>query len=99
MKYLYKYPQARYPYEWLVEENRRRAGQGFEFELLDTGIFDADRYFDVFVEYVISLITACSFSLAYRLYDRAPFPDNAGAICRFADLELRNITDLYSVIW
>jgi hypothetical protein len=51
MKYLYKYPQARYPYEWLVEENRRRGGQGFEFELLDTGIFDENRYFDVFVEY------------------------------------------------
>ena len=51
MKYLYKYPQARYPYGWLVEENRRRGGQGFEFELLDTGIFDEDRYFDVQVEY------------------------------------------------
>src|SRR5208283_3917782 len=51
MKYLYKYPQARYPYEWLVEENRKRSGQGFEFELLDTGIFDENRYFDVFVEY------------------------------------------------
>jgi len=51
MKYLYKYPQARFPYEWLVEENRRRAGRGFEFELLDTGIFDDNRYFDVFVEY------------------------------------------------
>lgn len=51
MKYLYKYPQAAYPYSWLVEENRRRQGQGSEFELLDTGIFDEDRYFDVFVEY------------------------------------------------
>jgi mannosylglycerate hydrolase MGH1-like protein len=51
MKYLYKYPQARYPYEWLVEENRKRGGGGFEFELLDTGIFDDNRYFDVFVEY------------------------------------------------
>jgi hypothetical protein len=51
MKYLYKYPQARYPYEWLLEENRKRGGKGFEFELLDTGIFDEDRYFDVFVEY------------------------------------------------
>ena len=51
MKYLYKYPQARYPYEWLVEENRRRGGRGFEFELLDTGIFDEDRYFDIQVEY------------------------------------------------
>jgi hypothetical protein len=51
MKYLYKYPQARYPYERLLEENRNRGGKGFEFELLDTGIFDEDRYFDVFVEY------------------------------------------------
>ena len=51
MKYLYKYPQSRYPYEWLVDENRRRAGRGFEFELLDTGVFDQDRYFDVFVEH------------------------------------------------
>ena len=51
MKYLYKYPQSRYPYEWLLEENGRRGGKGFEFEHLDTGIFDDDRYFDVFVEY------------------------------------------------
>jgi hypothetical protein len=51
MEYLYKYPQAPYPYERLLEENRNRAGRGFEFELLDTGIFDEDRYFDVFVEY------------------------------------------------
>jgi hypothetical protein len=51
MKYLYKYPQAEFPYRWLIEENRRRAGKGPEFELLDTGIFDENRYFDVFVEY------------------------------------------------
>jgi hypothetical protein len=51
MKYLYKYPQAEYPYGQLLDENRRRAGRGFEYELLDTGIFDEDRYFDVFVEY------------------------------------------------
>src|SRR2546428_7243402 len=51
MKYLYKYPQAEYPYWQLVEENRNRGGRGFEYELLDTGIFDEDRYFDVFVEY------------------------------------------------
>jgi hypothetical protein len=51
MKYLYKYPQAEFPYRWLVEENGRRNGSGPEFELLDTGIFDQDRYFDVFVEY------------------------------------------------
>jgi hypothetical protein len=51
MKVLYKYPQSEYPYCLLIEENRRRSGGGPEFELLDTGIFDEDRYFDVFVEY------------------------------------------------
>ncbi|UFH52095.1 MGH1-like glycoside hydrolase domain-containing protein [Spirosoma sp. KNUC1025] len=48
---LYKYPQEAYPYEWLVEENRRRSRLDPEFELLETGIFDDDRYFDVFIEY------------------------------------------------
>src|ERR1700746_1650209 len=51
MKYLYKYPQAEFPYRDLVETNRRRSREEFEYELLDTGIFDEDRYFDVFVEY------------------------------------------------
>jgi hypothetical protein len=51
MKFLYKYPQARFPYEQLVEETRRRGRKSPEFELLDTGVFDGDRYFDVFVEY------------------------------------------------
>jgi hypothetical protein len=51
MKFLYKYPHAEFPYSWLVWENQRRHGQGFEFELLDTGVFDEDRYFDIFVEY------------------------------------------------
>jgi len=51
MKYLYKYPQQAYPYNQLVLENRRRGRQAFEFELLDTGVFDDNRYFDVFVEY------------------------------------------------
>jgi hypothetical protein len=51
MKYLYKYPQREYPYRDLVETNRRRSREEFEYELLDTGIFDDDRYFDVFVEY------------------------------------------------
>ena len=51
MKYLYKYPQREYPYLDLVETNRRRSREEFEYELLDTGIFDDDRYFDVFVEY------------------------------------------------
>ena len=51
MKYLYKYPQAEFPYAQLVEENRRRGKLASEFELIDTGVFDEDRYFDVFVEY------------------------------------------------
>jgi mannosylglycerate hydrolase MGH1-like protein len=51
MKYLYKYPHAAYPYGDLVATNRQRSRNEFEYELLDTGIFEEDRYFDVFVEY------------------------------------------------
>jgi hypothetical protein len=51
MKFLYKYPQAEFPYARLVEENRRRGKDSPEFELVDTGVFDEDRYFDVAVEY------------------------------------------------
>ncbi len=51
MKYLYKYPQQEFPYRDLVEKNRSRSRDEFEYELLDTGVFDTDRYFDVFVEY------------------------------------------------
>jgi hypothetical protein len=52
MKYLYKYPQTAFPYAELVEENRRREKSAPEYELLDTGVFNEDRYFDIFVEYV-----------------------------------------------
>jgi hypothetical protein len=51
MKYLYKYPQQEFPYGKLVDTNRRRSRDEMEYELLDTGAFDDDRYFDVFVEY------------------------------------------------
>ncbi len=51
MKALYKYPQAAFPYAALVDENRRRGREQPEFELEDTGIFDQQRYFDIFVEY------------------------------------------------
>ena len=51
MKFLYKYPQAEFPYAQLVEENGRRGKDSPEFELLDTGIFDGNRYFDIIVEY------------------------------------------------
>ncbi len=67
MKYLYKYPQAAYPYADLVETNRRRTRNEFEYELLDTGVFKEDRYFDVFVEYakeapedILIKITVCN---------------------------------------
>jgi hypothetical protein len=67
MKYLYKYPQGEFPYGDLIETNRKRSREEFEYELLDTGIFDDDRYFDVFLEYakespddVLVRITVCN---------------------------------------
>ena len=51
MKYLYKYPQAAFPYDDLVKTNQQRSREAFEYELVDTGVFDDDRYFDIFVEY------------------------------------------------
>ncbi len=55
MKFLYKYPQAAYPYNDLVETNRRRGKHDMEYELIDTGVFNENRYFDVFVEYAKAL--------------------------------------------
>ena len=54
MRYLYKYPQRAFPYNRLVEENARRTALDPEFELIDTGVFDDDRYFDIVVEYAKS---------------------------------------------
>jgi len=51
MKYLYKYPQAAFPYAQLIDENRRRGRQAPEFDLIDTGVFEGDRYFDIYVVY------------------------------------------------
>ena len=51
MRMLYKYPQAEFPYARLIDENRGRGGRGMEFELLDSGIFNDDRYFDIVIEY------------------------------------------------
>ncbi len=50
MKFLYKYPQAAYPYEQLIEENQHRSREVSEFEIMDSDVFDGDRYWDVFVE-------------------------------------------------
>jgi len=51
MKMLYKYPQAEFPYAWLLEENKKRTRIDPEFEIIDTGIFNDDNYFDIFIEY------------------------------------------------
>ncbi|SEN64141.1 Glycosyl hydrolase family 63 C-terminal domain-containing protein [bacterium A37T11] len=74
MKMLYKYPQQAYPYEWLVQENRRRGTQDPEFELIDTGIFDQNAYFDIYIEYAKAteediLIKITAFN---RYTDKAP---------------------------
>ncbi|PIG92463.1 glucosidase [Gloeocapsopsis sp. IPPAS B-1203] len=67
MKYLYKYPQAAFPYDDLVQTNRSRSRDELEYELLDTGIFNGNRYFDIFVEYakadaedILIKISACN---------------------------------------
>lgn len=67
MKYLYKYPQAEFPYARLVDTSKSRSRTEFEYELLDTGVFDENRYFDVFVEYakastqdILIQITICN---------------------------------------
>jgi hypothetical protein len=70
MKYLYKYPQTAYPYGDLVETNRRRNRYEMEYELVDTGIFDGDRYFDVFVEYAKQ--TPEDILIQLRLCNRGP---------------------------
>jgi hypothetical protein len=72
MKFLYKYPQAEYPYALLVDENRRRGGQGLEFELLDTGIFDEDRYFDIVIEYAKA--TPEDICIRIEAFNRGPEP-------------------------
>jgi hypothetical protein len=70
MKYLYKYPQREFPYAQLITENRRRNGQGFEFELLDTGIFDDNRYFDIVIEYAKA--TPEDYCVRIEAFNRGP---------------------------
>jgi hypothetical protein len=72
MKFLYKYPQRAFPYARLVEENRRRGGQGAEFELLDTGIFDDGRYFDIVIEYAKA--TPDNLCIRIEAFNRGPEP-------------------------
>ncbi|MEO5762922.1 MAG: glucosidase, partial [Vicinamibacteria bacterium] len=70
MKWLYKYPQRAFPYEQLVRENQARGGEGPEYELLDTGIFDDDRYFDIEVEYAKE--SAEDIVMRVRAHNRGP---------------------------
>ncbi len=70
LKYLYKYPQAAYPYQWLIDENKRRGKEAPEFELIDTGLFNENRYFDVFVEYAKAAVD--DMLILVTVWNRAP---------------------------
>jgi len=72
MRYLYKYPQRAFPYEWLVEENRKRSSAAPEFELIDTGVFDDDRYFDITIEY--AKVNAEDLVIRLEAVNRGPDP-------------------------
>ena len=72
MKWLYKYPQAAYPYDQLVKTSRERNRREAEYELLDTGVFDQDRYFDVFVEYAKE--SAEDILIQISVHNRGPEP-------------------------
>jgi len=72
MKYLYKYPQASFPYENLVATSKGRNRGDMEYELLDTGVFNRDRYFDVFVEYAKR--TPEDILIQIRVCNRGPEP-------------------------
>src|SRR5579863_5380521 len=86
MKYLYKYTQREYPYSHLVEENRQRGRTQPEFELIDTGVFDENRYFDVFMEYA----KATSEDMLIRITVANRGPDEA-TLDLLPTLWLRNI--------
>ncbi len=70
MKFLYKYPQQEFPYRSLVDENGRRTRNDPEFELIDSGVFDEDSYFDVFVEY--AKVTHEDILIRIKAYNRGP---------------------------
>jgi len=70
MKYLYKYPQAAFPYDDLVGTSRNRGRTEPEYELLDTGVFEGDRYFDVYVEYAKQ--DAEDILIRITVYNRGP---------------------------
>jgi len=72
LKYLYKYPQAEFPYDQLVSENAKRTRQDPEYELIDTGIFNENRYFDIFIEYAKA--TSEDILIQITAWNRGPDP-------------------------
>ncbi|KAH8995603.1 Six-hairpin glycosidase-like protein [Lactarius akahatsu] len=72
MKFLYKYPQKAYPYEDLVRENQHRGREVVEFEILDSDVFDEDRYWDIFVEYAKDEDSPDSIYIRITAYNRGP---------------------------
>ncbi|HEY2161677.1 MAG TPA: hypothetical protein VGH24_10250, partial [Solirubrobacteraceae bacterium] len=85
MKMLYKYPQREFPYDDLIATNGRRSKDEFEYELIDTGIFDEDRYFDVFVEYAKA--AADDILVEVTAHNRGP---DAASLCLLPTLWFRN---------
>ncbi|KAF7976076.1 hypothetical protein HWV62_7634 [Athelia sp. TMB] len=83
MKYLYKYPQRRYPYEQLVSENQNRDRDVSEYEILDSDAFDEDRYWDVFVEYAKDENDADNVYIRITAYNRGPDPATLHIIPQF----------------
>ncbi|KAF8070034.1 glycoside hydrolase family 63 protein [Lyophyllum atratum] len=83
MKFLYKYPQRRYPYEELVAENQRRDREVAEYEILDTDAFDEDRYWDVFVEYAKDADDPDNIYVRITTYNRGPDPATLHIIPQF----------------
>ena len=75
LKFLYKYPQAAYPYDQLVRENAKRTRKDPEYELIDTGVFNENRYFDVFVEYAKA--TPEDILIRITAWNRGPEPREA----------------------
>jgi hypothetical protein len=86
LRMLYKYPQREFPYAALLAENKRRGRGETEYELLDTGIFDDDRYFDVFVEY--AKVAADDLLLRVTVHNHGP---EEAALCVLPQLWFRNI--------
>ncbi|KAF9038280.1 hypothetical protein BDZ89DRAFT_1129641 [Hymenopellis radicata] len=83
MKFLYKYPQRRYPYEELVTENQNRGRDVSEFEILDTDAFDEDRYWDIFVEYAKDEDDPDNVYVRITSYNRGPDPATLHIIPQF----------------